>query len=260
MTEVATPDPAAVAEVPPVVAPPVAPPTIVPAGTGPWAADLATLFTDDTVRGQVDEFLRAKVQPYTTQLEQQSAQSKDALRLWENLSKDPIDTYVAITEEMFGAEAAQSLLATIQQQLAAQEQQAAPGAPAAPAAVADPRMEAALAWVENQQTQSYYEQEIARIQAAHPDVSPDLLHPFVAAADGNFDQAVELYRSFLQNFNASQGTPPPPGEVAPQVIASDTSAQTPPPVEPKGQTLDEAINDFMREDRERRLAAPPVSG
>ena len=41
-------------------------------GSGPWANDLSSTFEDESIRTQVDSFLREKVQPYVTQLEQRS--------------------------------------------------------------------------------------------------------------------------------------------------------------------------------------------
>jgi len=216
------------------------------------------MFADEATRGQVDEFLRSKVQPYTTQLEQQASQAKDATQLWNQLNENPVETYVRLTTEMFGEAAGQAVLAEVQQQVDKQQQppQQDPNQQQMPT---DPRFENVANWVEQQQNQAYYEQEMARIQQAHPEVRPELFHPFVAAADGNFNEAVNIYNNYITQWNAANAAPVPPVPEAPAVIGSDAATVSTPPVEPKKQSLDEAIGDFMNE---QRLAkeAPPVSG
>jgi hypothetical protein len=237
---------------------PVAPLLETPA-PGPWASDLAQLFPDDATRGTVDQFLRSKVQPYTTQLEQKASVSENASRLWNDLENQPIDTYVAITTELFGEEASQELLANLQARLQQTPQDQTPPAPGQPAPQADPRQEALYTWVEQKQAQEAYDEGIARIQgdANTQDVDTDLIHPFVAAAGGDFNQAVTMYRQFYQQFQsknapAEEVAPPPP------VTGSDTStAAAPSHTEPRSQSIGDAINDFMDEQRASR-EAPPV--
>lgn len=251
--------PAAPIPVPPTTAPSPADAT---QGTAPWAADLNAVFTDETQRGQVDQFLREKIQPYTTQLEQQAAQSKDAQRLWENLNADPIQTYVQITEELYGPEAAQAVLGSLQQTL--ETAQTEPQADAQPGQAAlDPRLESVIQYVENQQTRTYYDSQIERIatdpQYADVDTNLRAFHGFVAAADGDFEQAVSLYRDAAAGFAAKSAPPAeetPPAETPPNVMGSDTATVGTPPVEPPKQTLNEAIEDFVRENRPN--PAPPV--
>lgn len=252
-----TPDPttaAPAASTPPST--PAAPPTA-PAGNAPWAQDLNSIFQDEATRGQVDQYLREKIQPHTTQLEQQVAQSKDAMNLWQKLEQDPVDTYVAITQELYGPEAAQAVFSTIQQQMSAQQAAEQQGAPAQPP-MSDPRLESVINYVESQQNQQFYDGELARVQQAHPDLNADLFHPFVAAAEGNFDAAYELYDSWTQQWNAAHAPADPAAPEAPNVMGSDTATTTAPPVEAKKQSLDAAINDFMAENRSNREAPPVV--
>lgn len=231
-------------------APPVPP---VPApGDGPWAADLATLFTDEAVRGQVDQFLRSKVQPYTTQLEQQAAAAKDAQRLYSDLNDNPYDTYVALTTEMFGEEAGNALLTQLQQQVTSQGQTQQPEQPAAPST--DPRIETVLSWFEQQQAEQQYDAELARIQQAYPDVNADLFHPFVAAAEGDFDQAYQLYSTYGQQWAAANA---PAGEqpAAPPTLGD---GQTAPPTEAQPKTIADAVDAFLSANR-ANSEAPPVT-
>lgn len=253
-----TPDPTAAAQPPAPAAPTPAAPQ-----PGPWANDLNAIFTDESTRGQVDQFLREKVQPYTTKLEQQASQSQDASRLWNDLNENPVDTYVAITEEMFGADVAQQLLGQIQQQLTEQQQQAPQtqqGNPLDSLGLDPDQLRAVVDYVQNQQTSDYYEQQIQAIQQdpQYADVDTNLLHPFVAAADGDFAQGVELYRQSAAQFQ-SKFAPAPPAEEQtppPNVLGSDTATVGTPPTIPQKQSLGEAIEEFARENRSN--PAPPV--
>jgi hypothetical protein len=201
-----------------------------------------------------------------TQLEQQAAQARDAVRLWDNLNADPIDTYVSMTTEMFGEDAGSAVLGQLQQILNGQPAPAAPqGQQQAPSPQEmDPRLAAVVEFVEQQQNNTYYEGQIERVAQEHPEVDTDLFHPFVAAANGDFNQAVELYNTWLVNYGEKYGSaaipvPAATAPPAPAVLGSDTgTAQTSTtPVEARKQTLDEALNDFMAEQRANR-AAPPV--
>lgn len=247
---------------------PTAPAPAAPAGTGPWANDLAALFPDEAERGRVDGFIRSKVQPYTTTLEQRVAESQDATRLWSNLNDNPIDTYVAMTTEMFGEDAGQVMLQQLQSVLNSEAPQGqAPTQQQQAAAVTDPRVEAALQYIETQQNEQHYENEMKRVtdDPNNAGIDPDLLHPFVAAAGGDFDQAVALYKGYAEKFTATANPDlnlpaPTTTTPAPPVMGSDAGGAAPvtPPVQPQKQTLDEAINDFMTEQRANREAPPVV--
>lgn len=243
---------------------PAAPETPAPAApapaSGPWAQDLAQTFEDEAVRGQVDQYLRTKVQPHITQLEQQAAANADAQRLWDALSSDPYDAYVQITNEMFGEEAGQAILGALQGEQGPEAQQQAEQY-VAQQAQTDPRLAAAAEWVEQQQAQQYYDAELARVQNDHPDVDPEMFHPFVAAADGNFEEAYSLYTGWLAQYNEKHGTPPTEPETpqAPPVVGSGEAAAgtSALPTEPKKQSLNDAIDDWMSEQRASK-EAPPV--
>jgi hypothetical protein len=228
-----------------------------PVGTGPWAQDLALLFPDEATRGTVDSFLRTKVQPHTTQLEQQVAGTKDAMHLWTDLNSDPINTYVALTRELWGDAAADATLATLQQQLSTEDAAPPPAPTQEVQQTVDPRLENVLQYVESEQSRRMYDADLAKTVQAHPDVDPELFHPFVASAEGDFEKAYTLYSNWLQQYTTKHNLLPAT-PVPPPVMGSDASAGSAPPVAPKGQTLDEAINDFMRESRANR-EAPPVS-
>lgn len=236
-------------------APVEAPPAAAPPGDGPWASDLASLFPDESVRGTVDQFLRSKVQPYTTQLEQQAAAARDAQRLYSDLNENPYDTYVALTTEMFGEEAGAALLAQLQQDLNSQQPPADTSPPQQQQQQqTDPRLENVLAYVEQQQAEAQYDAELARIQEQHSDVNPDLFHPFVAASEGDFDAAYTLYAGWVSQWNASNAAPADPPPEAPPTMGAGTTA---PPIERKVTSIADAVDQFLADQR-ANSEAPPV--
>lgn len=265
------PEQAAPAQVQQVAAPaPVA--LAAPAGDGPWATDLALVFTDPTERARVDNFLRAKVQPYTTQLEQQVAGGRNAQALWNDLNTDVDTTFAALANEIYGDEKGTAIVDAVKAQLAANEQTGAAvtetdaAAAVVPAAL-DPRLEKMIQTFEEQQATNQYDTLMGQTVAApgNEDIDPQNLHPFVAAAQGNFNTAVTMYRQFEAKFKGvgdgtitaeqlGQRTAPPvmgtgDGGAAPSTI----------PAVPKKETLDQAINSFMADSRAARQA-PPVMG
>jgi predicted RNA-binding Zn ribbon-like protein len=88
---------------------PTAPEPAAPAPSGPWANDLTSHFEDPSERARVDAFLRETVQPHVTRIEQERAQLKPAEQLYADLVENPADTYVALTEELFGEDATKAI-------------------------------------------------------------------------------------------------------------------------------------------------------
>lgn len=225
---------------------------------GPWATQLAETFTDPDQQAAVNEFLRATVQPYVTRLEQSTADLKDAQRLYEDLTANPGETYIAITEELFGDEAAARVTEALKSGEAVVTETGEVELPPA-AAAADPETKELLDYVRDQRQAAEYETVLNEFVVDHPDVKPNLFHPFVSAADGDFELAYSGYAQWQKDWAAENGEPATEEvvepEVAPPVVGKDGST-TEPPLEPKNQTMDEAINEFLAENR----AAPPVVG
>lgn len=237
-----------------------APPTEAPADlTGPWADQLKASFDDPAEQAKVDAFLRATVQPYVTKLEQSTADLQDAQRLYDDLNNSPGETFLAITEELFGDEAA----ARVTEALRTGEAQVAPdGNVEATTTKLDPETQALLDHVkEKKENEEYHALVDAFIANDHADIKKELFHPFVHAAEGDFDVAYAGYSEFLTKWKAENGVvadDPAEAEVetAPPALGSDTGGATAPPLTKPGQSLDEALDDFMNEQR----AAPPVVG
>lgn len=243
-----TPEPAAVTPPEPVPTP--------AAGDAPWSQDLVSLFPDEAVRGQVDQYLRTKVQPHTTKLEQQVAAAQNATALYTDLQADPVGTFTAIGEQLFEDEQVAALKAAL-----GIEEPAAPITPAAaPITPAmDPRLEALLAREEERERQQHWDTETQRIGI--PAEQHRLLAPFVVAAEGDFDAAKAAYDQYVADFTAAHGAPPaaePPAPVAPGVLGTgDGGGGAPVPVEPKYDSLDAAFDATMDEIRAAR-SAPAV--
>lgn len=213
-------------------------------GSGPWAQDLASIFEDEAVRGQVDGFLREKVQPYTTKLEQERAGLADAERLWTDLSTNPLDAYLQLTQELFDPEAAQVVIDALNpgdfdgfEELPQEGEQPQ----------RDPEVEAMLEEHRNSKIEAVYNSELQRVVAANPGVPglQDNLHPFIAAHEGDFDTALEHYKQIVSGIAPAQTTGTP---TAPPVIGSTEAAPAgTPPIQKHYSSISDAVDDFTAE-------------
>ena len=221
----------------------------------PWSGDLQQRFPDEQVRTQVDQYVRETVQPYITRLEQESADDRYAKKLWTDFTENPVDTYLSVTQEMFGDEVrdeAQELLDA----LAEGDNELDPEfSPEYDENELPPQVQQMYdEWNAQKREDAYYD-ELERVAAENDDIDfeayEDLFHPFVSAADGDFDQAVEGFRNFLgraQGEETEEGAPPP--------AALDSGSQAPsvPPTEKDYDNLDDALDDFFEEQK----PAPPT--
>lgn len=242
-------------------------------GAGPWADSLNTRFEDPEIRQTVDAFLREDVQPYVTRLEQ--GRNSDAEQLYAELQEKPGQTYLAISEELFGAEVSQKVQDLLLSSFGGTEgdgddlpPEVTPGAPVVPAddAPLNPRVERMVKQFEADENQRAYDAELARVKAkaaaeGKPEVIDELIHPFVMAT-GDFDKALEgyakYYNQFRQQFSGPQDEAAQAAAAAanqpPPVIGSDSATTTTPPVQTKYSSIDEALDDFFAEGKK----APPA--
>jgi hypothetical protein len=219
------------------------------ANDGPWASDLALLGLDAESLTKVNTFLGAKVQPYATKLEQELAAARPATTLFNDLTnpEKSVEAFVAVTYEMFGQEAGDKVIESLQGQTP-EQQQATVAAAVAPAegtaqyAKLDPETQAFLDEQRMESATRSYDKDMAAIIAANPDIPEAKLHIWVAQADGDFNQAVQLYRAYMADV-----IPAPPDPTAPAVLGSDTGggAASTTPVEPKKQTMQQAVDRTM---------------
>lgn len=237
-------------------------------GAGPWADSLNTRFEDPEIRQTVDAFLREDVQPYVTRLEQ--SRNSDAEQLYAELQEKPGQTYLAISEELFGAEVSQKVQDLLLSSFGGSEgdgddlpPEVTPGAPVVPAEgdSLDPRVERMVKAFEAQENQRAYDAELARIKAkaateGKPEVIDELIHPFVMAT-GDFDKALEGYSKYYNQFRQQFSGPQDAAALAaaaaanqpPPVIGSDAVGTTTPPVQTQHASIDDALDAFFDEQK-----------
>lgn len=247
----------------------------------PWEKDLAERFEDESVREQVSAFLGETVQPYVTRIEQEARPSRDATRLWEGFNENPVETYVQVSRELYGPEVAERVAAILQGE-SPEEHEPSESTPPAPSEEEQETQgvsfddlpvevkEAVARQQAEEQRQAYYS-EIERVKTENAETLPkdeegnprlnvDLFHPFVVAADGDFDAAFEAYTEFYSQAKNEFGIQVPSGEeveVPPATINSETrDAGETPPQEVKYDSLEDAMDAFFDEQN----APPPTVG
>jgi hypothetical protein len=253
--------------------------------TNPWDSDLEAAFTDEGQRTAVSEFLAANVQPYVTKLEQESKPERDATLLWEQFHEAPADTLIQVTRELYGDERADALAGQLTGEPEAPTAEPEAGnegnEPTTPETTTEgikfddlpPEVKEFIAQgQQNKQREQYYG-EIERIANAHaeelpkdedgkPKLDADVFHPFVIAADGNFDAAYDGFTKWVGQAKETFGINVPDaeavaaaaeGKTPPPTIDSKTrDSQAPAPVVKENATLDDALDDMFSE-----LNAPP---
>lgn len=231
------------------------PETPAPAGDAPWSTDLSALGLDESQAAAVDGYLREKWQPRMTQYEQQVAKLAPAAELWQDFQADPQGTYAAVGEQLFGDEFAQNLNGLWQP---ADETEETPAA-VEPAPI-DPRVQALIDAEEARQQRAAYEARLAEVREQHQDVEPELIAPFVVAAEGDWNMAVQAYQHWMGQARERFGLTVPE-EVLPPTAVGTSAAQggtTPPPVQQQFGSLDDALDSAM--DDMRAARAPSTVG
>lgn len=250
----------------------------------PWDADLETAFADPEIREQVSAFLGEKIQPYVTRVEQEARPNRDATRLWDELNERPDATTIQVVKELWGQETADEFIKVLEGGrvgAAAEEQDADVeedraddnGMAQRQSTTIDdlpPEIRELYAEAQqNKQREAYYS-ELERITAEHAEELPkdedgnplleaELFHPFVAAADGDFDAAWNGYLAFEEQARKRFGIEVPnPEDIPPTVIDGETrDASATPPVEKDYEgDIGAAIDDFMLDQQ----TAPPTVG
>lgn len=249
----------------------------------PWDDKVAEAFEDPEVAAKVSAFLGESVQPYVTKIEQEARPSRDATRLWEALESAPVDTSIQIVKEMFGDDLGDQFAALLQGGEPSQVEVPTPEAEETEddkrVAFDDlpPEVQNAVAAQQQEEQRKAYYSEIDRVKDANADKLPtvgegdeaevqldvDLFHPFVVAAGGDFDAAMEGYLGWQDKAKESFGINVPEtaaveeAQEPPPVIDSSTrESGTKPPTEEKYETLDDAIDSFFEDQKN----PPPTVG
>lgn len=195
-----------------------------PIQDSPWANDIRSRFSDEATQEAVDALWRERVQPRVTQLEQakaaaeqQYAQTEDARNLLASFQSDPVGTFNGVRQELVNAgyTLEQATAEATAQYNAAQAAPAPAQYAPAPAQVAaaqteDPRLAEMYAEWTQQKELAAYDAQIEAIVSdpANADINPNRLHTFVAAADGDFTKALDMYRADVANVLTTYGIDP----------------------------------------------------
>ncbi len=248
--------------------------------TSPWDSDLATAFEDEATREAVSEFLGEKVQPYVTKLEQESKPDRDATVLWEQFHEEPVATTIQVIKELYGPEKAEAFADILQ---GSTEEPPTEGDVTKPETNEEPvtnentdtsikfeqlppEVQEVIQAQKLEESRKAYYSEIDRIATEHADELPkddegkpklpaDTFHPFVVAADGDFDAAYEGFQKWIESARSELGvqqetsttdTPPP------TIDSRTRDASQRVPEQKKHQTIDGALDEMFDE-----LKAPP---
>ncbi len=222
-------------------------------GPSPWDAELDERgITDPTVR----EYLSEK-QGYITQTEQRAAQFEQlfdagdgsdpvqtasiAANVMRGLSSDPVNTIAQIVEVLAEAgitpeEVAATILGGDPADLEVDISDPTEADPLAD----DPRLqfiEQQMAKQQQEQADQAYEHVCKQIEATHYGFQQNVFDRYVLAEDGDIEAA---YNAYKQDFPPQQRPPAPPV----------SGAGGPPPApQKKYGSLDDAIGDFLSEDK-----------
>lgn len=247
--------------------------------SNPWDSDLEAAFEDPEQRAAVSEFLGDKVQPYVTKLEQGSKPDRDATLLWEQFHEEPVDTTIQVIRELYGDEKADAFVAILQGEAdkgnepgkddVTTETKTEPGQDSAEIAFErlPPEVQQIVQKDRLEESRKAYYGEIDRIKTEHADELPkdtegkprldaDMFHPFVVAAEGNFDAAYEGFQKWIETAkreaglatDTGDGKEPPPATL--NSNTRDSSARV--PANEAHPTLDSALDSMFEE-----LKAPP---
>lgn len=211
---------------PETTAAPAAPETPAP-GPAPWAKSLETRFADETVRAEVDAYLREEHQPYVTKVEQERAEALDKARIYDWLDEEPDEALKAIVSAVYDDEAAERVAELIGAGVAPEKAAEVAGAEAEAAGVQPAELpedvKATVEWAKKRQAEESAEAEAKQIEdagkalkdwhaelvKADPDIKYGALMAYVAAQQGDMDAALAAYRV---DFPAPKTVvePPPP--------------------------------------------------
>lgn len=230
----------------------------------PWADSIRARFADPELQDAVDDFLADTVQPHVTKLEQQTAGLKNAQELYDDLVNDPGGTYLALTRELFDEDVAERIIGSLTGE---QPQTPTPTETPAPGNLSDEDMEL-LQSIKEERAQKAYDDAIEAFrQDGHEDLKPNLFHPFVAGANGDFEKAYASYKQWLdegkEQFSPTEGTdtglnPDEVPDLPPTTIGKgEAGATTAPPVQPRYSSIGDAVDDIFRD---MSVGAPPTVG
>lgn len=217
-------------------------------GPGPWDAKLAEMGLTDP---RFSEFFRNEVQPYITQLEQQSGQGNDVFEgdteaaqaakdLLDEFRADPVKAYRELGELLGLTEPGDGEMGL------GDEGDLGAGAdgdlgPDGSEPPSDPRLEYVddlIRREREQQEDAEYDAFLEQMGQRMPGFDPDLFTTFVVANAGNLDMALTQYEKYHR-------APDPVSDPPPSIDGGGTA----PPEAPRYGSVGDAISGWMAEER-----------
>jgi hypothetical protein len=252
--EITSEDVAAAAQEPASEAPPESP------SASPWDPDLQERFDDPAVRKRVDQFMREKVQPYVSRLEQESAPDRNASRLWEAFHADPYTTHEQITREIYG-DRADEIIAVINGEEVPESQEPASSDPVDKPDTADPLAglpddvkEFVQEGIEAKREREYLE-VLGTVEAelAEKEIPFDreLFEPHLIAQEGDLERAKASYSEWVGKAKETFGIQVPTEGIAkppPTLGGSNSSGGSAPPQAKEYDSIGAALDDFFAEE------------
>lgn len=227
---------------------------------GPWAKDITATFADPSIAVQVHDFLRSRVQPYVTGLETKVAENNNASELIADLQSDPAATYLALGEALYGEDAGAAIRGALPSVYGEVETPEAATTPEQAAPVRDPEVQALIDERRAQKEREQYEANLKPILEQDPTVDETLIAPFIVAADGDVEAGYKGFQAWRESMGEKLGVPkvdPDAVPDSPAVLGSEATSPSAPPVQKQYASLDEAMDDFLAE---QRAGAPAPVG
>lgn len=210
--------------------------------TGAWSLDSF----DESVRPQVDEFLRESVQPYVTKLEQSG---KTGSELIEALQEDPSTTLLGLAQALYDEEEYERFSNAFlgSEPEAAEVETDAEESTDQPESWVDGYKEFIEASAKEKETaarDAEYQDYLETFSEVYPDVKTNLIHPFLHVSDMDHENAVSLYRGFVEEVK-KELFPDFTGVELPNAPAVLTPAGNPAPATASNPaTLDDAMKIY----------------
>ena len=219
-------------------------------GEGPWSASLQTTFTDEATRAQVDAYLRENVQPYVTKLEQ-GRPPEEAASLYSDYQEDPIETHLAVTEQLYGPEARAAVESALFGEDGEQAQEEA--LEAVEEGQRDPEVQALLDREAERERETAYYDTMLELAENDPNFDEDEFSPFVIGTEGNVQEAYAAYTNWRGKVQARYT--PAQTDVAgaeapdpvPPVLGSTAPGGSAPPTQRQHGSLEEEMDNWFAE-------------
>lgn len=252
--------------------------TTVDFGDSPWGKDVQEMFESPEEQAAIHKWMQEKQQPYITKLEEEGAENRKANNLWNQFAEDPQGTFERVAKELYEDQAG-AIIAAAKGEAAPTNNQPFTDSDDEPLWDVEDLPKEVQDLINKQkesEIEAAWNAEMNRIEEDFDkdedvEFDPNLFYPFVAGADGDFDEAATAYKDWYaksaEKFKVNLELPGGDGNEGegdegegnddPPVVVNSKSRQTSaPPQDKKYGSIDAAIDDFLEESN----APPPVVG